>query len=98
MGRKPAHLTRELLARLAAVIFSLLLAWLILEILLRLTYPLLPYILQAPLREIYITPFSDRKLLPPAVLRNDEAYQIVTRNHVNNELQYFVKLQRTPSS
>jgi hypothetical protein len=90
MRSSPARIVREAAARVAVSGFGLLLGWLLLEILLRLGFSFLPYILQAPLREIYITPFSDKKLLPPAVIQNDDVYQIVTRNHVDNELQYFV--------
>jgi hypothetical protein len=76
--------------RLIAVLFGVLFAWLLLELFLRIAYPALPYVLQAPLREVHVTPFTEKKILPPAVVQPDSDYQNVTRNHVDNELQYLV--------
>lgn len=83
-------LIRAVGGRLIAISFGILTAWLLLEILLRLFYPALPFILKSPLREIYVTPFSDKKLLPPPIILDDRDYQHVIRNHAVNDLQYFV--------
>ncbi len=50
----------------------------------------MPFILKAPLREIYATPISNKKLLPPPIILDDRDYQHVTRNNAVNDLQYFV--------
>ena len=76
------------LMRLSAILFGLLLALFLLELLLRLAYPLLPYTLQAPLREVHVTPFHEEKILPPQIVQPDRDYQLVSRANVDNQLQY----------
>ena len=81
---------REIASRFIAIIFGIFAAWLLIEILLRVAYPVLPYIIKTPLRYMHVTPFSDTRMLPIPVIEYDNEFQVITRNHLENVLQYFV--------
>lgn len=81
---------REIASRSIAIIFGILTAWLLIEILLRVTYPVLPYIIKAPLRYMHVTPFSDTPMLPVPAIAFDNEFQVIAHNHLENELQYLV--------
>jgi hypothetical protein len=75
------------LARLGAVLFGLLLAWLLLEILLRLVTPILPPLIQAHIEQVRTTPFSP---LPPAATpfyRRDAYFGMIARQDASNSYQ-----------
>lgn len=71
--------------RLAGVLFGLLLAWLLLEVLLRLLFFSLPPRQQLILREVQITPFTDSKLLPDPIWQPDRDYLTITRPVTDHE-------------
>ncbi len=79
---------RGCLARLAVMIFGVLLALLIAEIGVRLAYHSLPQTLQIALRDVRITPFTDARLVPPPIWQADNDYQTTTRPGLDNELTY----------
>ncbi len=85
MSRLPI---RRIGARLAAVALGLLSACLLLELTLRMAYPLLPYPLQAALREVHRTPFTNERILPEQIWQVDGNFQFISRAKVTDELQF----------
>ncbi|HEX3050044.1 MAG TPA: hypothetical protein VHP83_05260 [Aggregatilineaceae bacterium] len=73
--------------RLGLVIFWLFLAWLLIEVLLRIFFFSLPPRLQLVLQPVHVTPFGDRKLMPEPIWQPDRKYQTITRP-VQNLEQY----------
>lgn len=83
--KKPRRLW---LYRLIAITFGLTLAWLLLEILLRVAHPALPYTLQAMLRHVSLTPFTQERILPEQIWQEDRNFQFISRSGVVDERQY----------
>ncbi len=75
-------------SRLLAAAFGLLLGWLLLELLVRLAFPTLPYMLQAPLRYVKKAPWSGETLLPPAAWRAEDNFQMVMVPDLVDSLQF----------
>jgi hypothetical protein len=73
--------------RLAIVLFGLLLAVFIAEILIRAFYPSLPMGLQIALRDVHVSPFSDQRLAPPPLWQSDKDYLTIVRPGAENSLQ-----------
>lgn len=69
--------------RLAGMLFGLLLAWILLEVLLRLFFFSLTPRQQLILRNVHITPFTDRKLLPDPIWQPDRDYLTINRPVTN---------------
>src|SRR5258708_33886662 len=78
---------KRIVLRLLAVLFGLLLAFLIIEIGLRVAYHSLPANLQIALRDVRITPFSDDRLAPPPLWRSDNRYLPIVAPDAQNSLQ-----------
>jgi hypothetical protein len=78
---------KKVLARTAAVLFGLLAGWLLLEALLRIGYRALPTLIQETLRDVRITPFTETRIMPPALWRADNYFGSVSRPGAVNELQ-----------
>jgi hypothetical protein len=74
--------------RLTAILIGITLAWILLELLLRIAYPIFPYTIQAALREVHLTPFTEQRILPGQIWQADDAYQFVSRAKVTDELQF----------
>lgn len=74
--------------RLFAVLFGIGLAWLSLEVLLRVAYPLFPYTIQAALREVRLTPFTEKRILPQQIWQADDNYQLISRSNIDSQLQF----------
>ncbi|HVO42692.1 MAG TPA: hypothetical protein VMT34_08720 [Aggregatilineales bacterium] len=83
MGKK----LRTLLTRLTAMLFGLLLALLIIEVGLRLAYHSLSPRLQTALRDVRVSPFSDDRLAPPPLWRDDTRYLTIVTPGAQNSLQ-----------
>jgi hypothetical protein len=66
------------------MLFGLLLAALIVEIGVRLGYGLLPQGLQIVLRDVRITPFTEARIVPPAIWQPDNDYQTITQPGLQN--------------
>lgn len=64
------------------------LGWMLLEILLRVAYPIFPYTIQAALREVHVTPITDKRILPQQIWQADTTYQFVSRANAMDELQF----------
>lgn len=78
---------RVVLLRLAAVLFGLIVALLMIEIGLRLLYGSLPMTLQIALRDVRMTPFSNQRLAPPPLWQSDTDYQTIMQPGAVNSLQ-----------
>ena len=76
------------LKRIIAVFFGISLAWLMLELLMRVAFPLFPYTIQAALREVRRTPFTEERILPQQIWQEDIHYQLISRADVANEYQF----------
>ncbi len=76
------------LTKIIAVFFGISLAWLMLELLMRVAFPLFPYTIQAALREVRRTPFTEERILPQQIWQEDIHYQLVSRANVDNEYQF----------
>lgn len=75
-------------AKIIAAFLGIGLAWLMLELLMRVAFPLFPYTIQAALREVRRTPFTEERILPQQIWQEDIHYQFVSRSNVNNEYQF----------
>jgi hypothetical protein len=76
------------LKRLVAIFLGIGLAILVLEAVLRLAYPIFPYTIQAALRDVHLTPFTERRILPKQIWQSDGAYQLVSRANAVDEMQF----------
>ena len=76
------------IARMATIVFGLLLGWLAIELLARLAFPLLPYPIQVTTRHVYRNPFTQETILPEQIWQDDDHFQFISRANVDNELQY----------
>ncbi|NDJ75588.1 MAG: hypothetical protein GYB65_04950 [Chloroflexi bacterium] len=65
--------------RLGSIVFGLLLAWFLVELLLRLLFFSLPPRLQLILDDVRVTPFTDKKLLPDPIWQDDNEFLTITR-------------------
>lgn len=75
------------IGRLAGVIFGILFAWLLVEVLLRLFFFSLPPRLQLVLSHVHTTPFSDSRLMPDPIWQSDIDFLTIARP-VQNYEQY----------
>jgi hypothetical protein len=82
-----SHPLRFFAARLLAVLFGLLLAVLVAEIGLRVLYGVLPMNLQMALREVRQSPFSEARLAPPPLWKDDTDYQMIVQPGAVDSLQ-----------
>ncbi len=73
--------------RLAGIVFGVLLAWLLAEVLLRLLFFSLPPRMQLVLSRVHKTPFTDEKLLPDPIWQPDTEYLMITRP-VTDQVQF----------
>lgn len=71
--------------RLGGIVFGVLFAWLLAEVLLRLLFFSLPPRLQLVLDEVHKTPFTDAKLLPDPIWQSDSEYLTITRPVTDQE-------------
>jgi len=71
--------------RLAGIAFGVLLAWLLVEVLIRLLFFSLPPRLQLVLEHVRKTPFSDARLLPDPIWQPDTDYLMIARPVQNYE-------------
>ncbi len=83
----PHPLASRIAARLTAVAIGLIMAWLLLEVLLRVLFFSLPPKLQLGLEHVKITPFSDTRLMPDPIWQADIDYLTIARP-VQNYDQY----------
>ena len=65
--------------RLSGIVFGVLFAWLLAEVLLRLFFFSLPPRLQLVLNHVHKTPFTESKLLPDPIWQSDREYLTITR-------------------
>lgn len=65
--------------RLSGIVFGVLFAWLLAEILLRLFFFSLPPRMQLVLNHVHKTPFTESKLLPDPIWQPDREYLTITR-------------------
>lgn len=79
---RPARFWAE---RLAGILFSLFLTWMILEMLLRVLFFYLPPRLQLVLERVHITPFSEQWLMPDPIWHSDIDYLTIARPVTNFE-------------
>ncbi len=77
---------RRIGSRLAAILFGIILGWLLIEILLRVTFPWLPALVQAPLRHVRQSPFTERTILPIYPLQPVDVYQYAILPGLDNTL------------
>jgi hypothetical protein len=74
--RQPAKVW---IGRAGSVLFGVLLAWFLAEVLLRLLFFSLPPRMQLVLDEVHKTPFASSKLLPDPIWQSDTEYLTITR-------------------
>lgn len=67
------------LGRLGAIAFGVMMAWLVLEVVLRALFFSLPPRMQIILRDVRITPFTDDKLMPDPIWQPDIDYLTIAR-------------------
>jgi hypothetical protein len=77
--------TSEWVGRLSGMVFGVLMAWLLAEVLLRLFFFSLPPRLQLVLNHVHKTPFTESKLLPDPIWQPDSEYLTITRPVTNHE-------------
>ncbi len=73
------HPARLWVGRLAGMLFGLLMAWLMVEVMLRLLFFSLPPRLQLVLEQVHKTPFTDSGLLPDPLWQPDSEYLTINR-------------------
>jgi len=71
--------------RFAGIVFGLLVAWLIVEVLLRVLFFSLPPRLQLVLDQVRVTPFTDKKLMPDPIWQPDIDFLTIARPVQNYE-------------
>lgn len=71
--------------RLAGIVFGVLFAWLLAEVLLRLLFFSLPPRMQLVLNRVHKTPFTDEKLLPDPIWQSDAEYLMISRPVTDQE-------------
>lgn len=71
--------------RLAGIVFGVLLAWLLAEVLLRVFFFSLPPKLQLVLDDVHKTPFTDARMLPDPIWQPDTKYLTITRPVIDRE-------------
>jgi hypothetical protein len=71
--------------RLGGIVFGVLLAWLLAEVLLRVFFFSLPPKLQLVLNSVHKTPFTDARLLPDPIWQPDTKYLTITRPVTDQE-------------
>lgn len=74
--------------RFIAIILGLILGWVMVEVLWRAGFELLPYPIQVTLRHVHRTPFSEERILPEPIWHGDVALQLISRPGADNEWQY----------
>jgi hypothetical protein len=79
------HPAKVWVGRLGGVVFGVLMAWLMAEVLLRLFFFSLPPRLQLVLNHVHKTPFTESKLLPDPIWQPDSEYLTITRPVTNHE-------------
>ncbi|MBN1679501.1 MAG: SGNH/GDSL hydrolase family protein [Anaerolineae bacterium] len=77
--RTPPHPLKLWAGRLAGIVFGLGLAWLLVELMMRLFFFSLPPRWQLVLHDVRVTPFTDRKLLPDPIWQSDIDYLTINR-------------------
>jgi len=75
---------KSCLTQILMVLFGLFLALIVIEVGVRLAYGALPQNLQIILRDVRVTPFTDVRIVPPAIWQSDNDYQTVTRPNLQN--------------
>ncbi len=83
--KSPHTSYRVWVGRLGGITFGVILAWVLVEILLRLLFFSLPPRLQLVLDQVHKTPFTDSKLLPDPIWQPDTTYLTITRPVHNRE-------------
>jgi hypothetical protein len=83
--REEHHALKKWGGRIGGILFGLLMAWLLIEVLLRIMFFSLPPRLQLILDEVRVTPFTDRKLMPDPIWQPDIDYLTITRPVTNYE-------------
>lgn len=73
------HPAKVWAGRLAGMVFGVLMAWLMAEVLLRLLFFSLPPRLQLVLNQVHKTPFTSSKLLPDPIWQPDTEYLTINR-------------------
>lgn len=73
------------LGRLAGIIFGLVMAWLLAEVMLRLLFFSLPPRVQLVLNRVHKTPFTDERLLPDPIWQSDTEYLTISRPVTDHE-------------
>ena len=74
--------------RFSAISFGLIISLVLLEFLIRVAFSLMPYSVQVILRDVHRHPFTDELLLPEPIWHSAEAYQLIARPNVDDELHY----------
>src|SRR5258708_26371576 len=74
-------------ARIVTALFGLLLAWVLVESVIRMAYGALTMNLQSALRNVHVTPFIDQQLAPPSIWQPDSDYLNIVRPGVIDSLQ-----------
>src|SRR5260221_3078426 len=78
---------RIIAVRVVTALFGLLLAWALVECVIRVAYGALPMNLQIALRNVHVTPFTDQQLAPPSLWQPDSDYLTIVRPGVIDSLQ-----------
>lgn len=63
-------------------------AWLIIEIILRVGATTFPYTITAPMRDVKRHPFTSTKILPEQIWFDDDSYQLITPPGIESEFHY----------
>src|SRR5579871_5019425 len=78
---------RGVVVRLAVAALGLLIAFLVMEVAVRLLFASLPMNLQIALRDVRVSPFTDQRLAPPPLWQADKDYQTIVRPGAVDSLQ-----------
>lgn len=79
---------RVWIQRSIAILLGLIIGLILMELLIRAAFSNMPYSVQSILREVHRHPFTDEPLLPEPIWHSAEAYQLIARPNVDDELHY----------
>lgn len=79
---------RSSFLKFGAILFGILLAWMLVEVGLRLFFNQIPYTLQVPLRHVRVSPFQHERILPTQAWNDDRGFQKVIAPGLVDEMKY----------
>ena len=67
---------------------GLFVAWLLIEVILRIGATALPFTITAPMRDVNRHPLTNNRILPEQIWFDDDSYQLITPPNIDNEFHF----------